>query len=58
MIDEKNKNSEKDLSPTFGDNDINERNDFEFEREGNMICEEKPEKLKLKKSDSSYTLGG
>lgn len=54
LIDSKNKGSEKDLSPTFGDQ--NEGENFEFE--GAMIAEEKPGTgSKLKKSDSSYTLG-
>lgn len=54
LIDLKNKGSEKDLSPTFGDQ--NDGENFEFE--GSMIAEEKPgTRSKLKKSDSSYTLG-
>lgn len=57
LIDDKSGNSEKDLSPTFGEGDIKERENFEFEGRGNMINEEKHEIMNLKKSGSSYTLG-
>jgi len=52
------KSEEKDLSPTFGgEHERVERETFEFERKGSMIKEEKNEGMRMKKSDSAYSLG-